>query len=305
MKQIETKKSQKIAEKYECINCHYNTSNKSDYKKHLSTVKHKFITNETNETNLKQNVLEKSEKFHCVCGSIYNSRTTLWRHKKKCLGDDENIIDGINIKDKDALVLHLLKQNGELQKSLIEMSKEKSITNNNNNNNTNTNCHNKTFNLNLFLNETCKDALNITDFVSSIKPSLEDLENTGRRGYIEGISNIILKNLNNLGEHQRPIHCSDFKREVLYIKDNDKWEKESIEKPILTKAIKVIANENIKQIKNWRDQNPDCTDAESKKNNLYLKIVSNSMNGSTAEESHKNIHKIISNVAKETVIQKE
>ena len=292
----------KLSPKYHCEKCDYTTCKKSNYLNHCDSKRHK-----TNEKSTIVNGFQaklSSNPHSCEnCEKQFKDRSGLWRHKKKCLGDDENIIDGINIKDKDALVLHLLKQNGELQKSLIEMSKEKSITNNNNN--TNTNCHNKTFNLNLFLNETCKDALNITDFVSSIKPSLEDLENTGRRGYIEGISNIILKNLNNLGEHQRPIHCSDFKREVLYIKDNDKWEKENDEKPILTKAIKVIANENIKQIKNWREQNPDCTDAESKKNNLYLKIVSNSMNGSTAEESHKNIHKIISNVAKETVIQKE
>jgi hypothetical protein len=131
------------------------------------------------------------------------------------------------------------------------------------------------------------------------------LEHTGRQGYIDGISNIILKNLNNLEHYKRPIHCSDSKREVMYIKDNDKWEKESENKPILTKAIKIIANENIKQIKGWKDKNPDCTNSDSKKNNLYLKIVSNSMNGSTEEESNKNITKIINNVAKETIIQKD
>jgi hypothetical protein len=219
------------------------------------------------------------------------------------------IIDGINIKDKDALVFHLIKQNGDLQNKLIEIASEKSITNSHNTNiNNNTNSYNTTnnaFNLNFFLNETCKDAMNITDFVSSIKFNLEDLENTGRRGYIEGISNIIIKNLNNMEQCFRPIHCSDFKREVLYIKESDEWVKETTDKPILTKAIKVIANENIKKIKDWKEMNPDCTDSDSKNNNLYLKIVSNSMNGLTKEESDKNINKIISNVAKETVIQKD
>jgi hypothetical protein len=235
--------------------------------------------------------------------------STLCAHKKKCIKIDEEqteengYYEGINIKDKDALVLHLLKQNGMLQKSLIEMSKDKSITNNNNT--THTNSHNKTFNLQFFLNETCKDALNITDFVSSIKLSLDDLENTGRQGYIEGVSNIILKNLNKLGHYDRPIHCADQKREVLYIKNDNQWFKEGEEKPLLTKAIKTIANENIKQIKTWRDKNPDCTASDSKKNNLYLKIVSNSMNGSTEAESDKNINKIISNVVKETIIPKE
>jgi uncharacterized protein (UPF0305 family) len=147
--------------------------------------------------------------------------------------------------------------------------------------------------------------MNISDFVSSIKVTLEDLEYTGRQGYIQGISNIILNNLQKLEQHERPLHCNDLKREILYIKENNRWEKETMQKPILTKVIKTIANENIKQIKHWRDKYPDCTDAESKKNNMYLKIVSNSMNGLTEEESNKNIDKIISNVAKEVIIDKE
>ena len=146
--------------------------------------------------------------------------------------------------------------------------------------------------------------MNIDEFVSSIKVNLEELENTGRQGYIEGISNIILKRLNNLEQDFRPIHCSDAKREVFYIKDNNEWQKENENKPILKRAIKVIANENIKQIQHWRDKHPDCTKSDSKKNNLYLKIVSNSMNGSTEEESLKNIDKIISNIAKEVIIDK-
>ena len=113
-----------------------------------------------------------------------------------------------------------------------------------------------------------------------------------------------VKNLNKLEQHLRPLHCSDAKREILYIKDNNEWTKECDDKPILTKAIKVIANENIKQISKWKSQYPDCTNADSKKNNLYLKIVSNSMNGLTEEEGHKNINKIISNVAKKTIINK-
>jgi hypothetical protein len=180
-------------------------------------------------------------------------------------------------------------------------------TNNTTTNSISTNCNNvtnKTFNLNLYLNETCEDAMNISEFVKTINLNLEDLENTGREGYIEGISNIIFKNLNNLEDHFRPLHCSDSKREILYIKDNNEWTKECYNKPILTKAIKVIANENIKQIKTWREKNPDCTNADSKKNNLYLKIVSNSMNGLTEEEGNKNINKIISNLAKQTNIAK-
>jgi hypothetical protein len=290
----------KICAKYYCQTCIYNTSRKSSYDKHCESIRHKKKQNTTFSNNLDAKICAKI--LTCdKCEKTFKDRSGLWRHKKKSSIEDNTTVDGINIKDKDALVIHLLKQNGELQNKLIELSSKKSITNNNANYH---NITNNAFNLNFFLNETCKDAMNITDFVSSIKLSLEDLENTGRKGYIEGISNIIVKKLNNLEQCFRPIHCSDFKREVLYIKDNNKWEKDTEDKPILTNVIKTIANENIKQIKNWRNKNPDCTDSNSKKNNLYLKIVSNSMNGMTKEEGERNINKIISNVSKEVIIDK-
>jgi hypothetical protein len=310
------KNQQKNSYTFCCEKCHFETNKKCNYDDHLLTRKHKraMISN-TNQQ-------KPASKHFCEnCYKEYKDYSGLWRHKKKCLAtslakenetDDEtndkiDEIDGINIKDKDALIMYVLKQNSDLQRSLIEMSKEKSHINHNNSHNTNNNhSHNKTFNLQFFLNETCKDALNISDFVQTIKPSLEDLENTGRLGYIEGISSIILKNLKKLEHHNRPIHCSDSKREVMYIKDNNEWIKESDhDKPILTKAIKVIAHENIKKISDWRTLNPDCSNADSKKNNLYLKIVSNSMSGSTKEESDKNLNRIISNVAKETIIEKD
>jgi hypothetical protein len=218
------------------------------------------------------------------------------------------------------LIIQLIKENREMQKLFVEQSQTmqqqhntlsnivqdvvKNGISNTNSHNTTTNSHNKAFNLNLFLNETCKDALNMSDFINSIKINLDDLEHTGRKGYIEGISNILVKNLNNLEDHMRPLHCADLKREVIYIKNNNEWTKESESKPILTRAIKTVAGENIKQIKHWKDKYPDCTSADSKKNNLYLKIVSNSMNGLTEEEGNKNINKIISNLAKEVVIDK-
>jgi hypothetical protein len=231
-----------------------------------------------------------SKQYDCVnCAKQFNDRAGLWRHKKKCTTDN----------NKDNIINLLLSQN----KELIDLLKNGITINSHYTNNT-TNNDNKIFNLNVFLNETCKEAMNISDFVSSIQVNLDELENTGRQGYIEGISNIILKRLNNLEQHFRPLHCSDSKREVFYIKDNNEWKKENESKPILTKAIKTIANENIKQIKRWRDKYPDCTQSDSKKNNLYLKIVSNSMNGLTEEEGCKNIDKIISNVAKEVIIDK-
>lgn len=294
-----TEKTKKNTAYYECTYCDYITCKKTDFTRHNITQKHIF--NVSNTT-----INGKNEKIYVcnTCEKIFKERSGLWRHKKKCDEIDDMLVldEEGKIKDKDALVLHLLKQNVDLQKSLIEISKEKTITNNTNNNFNNTT--NNSFNLNVFLNDTCKDAMNISDFVSSINFNLDDLENTGRQGYIQGISHIILKNLNKLEQCFRPLHCSDLKREVLYIKDNNEWVKETCDKPILTKAIKIIANENIKQIKHWRDKNPDCTDYNSKKNNLYLKIVSNSMNGLTEEESHKNINKIISNVAKEVTISR-
>jgi hypothetical protein len=280
-----------------CEKCDYITVKKYNYDKHLLTAKHK-------KSMFSNDFVAKSSNFSMytceTCNKGYKDYSGLWRHKKRCFDQTNKECNDLVINDKDTIILQLLKQNSELQQSLVAMSKEKTITNNISTNNSN----NKTFNLQVFLNETCKDALNIQDFVSSIQFNLEDLENTGRKGYIEGISNIILKNLNKLEQYLRPIHCSDYKREVLYIKDNNKWEKECETKPILTNAIKTIANGNIKQIKEWRDKNPDCTDSDSKKNNLYLKIVSNSMNGITEEESQKNLSKIISNVAKEVVIDK-
>jgi hypothetical protein len=300
---METKSCEKVAYKFSCEYCHYYIDRKSSYDKHLVTSKHLKLTND----NKKGEINCDNKQFICeFCDKTFISRVGLWKHKKKCT--EENIKnDTTNSNDK--LVLLLVKENAEFKNIIIKLLENVSSANITNNN-TNTNSHNTTnndnkiFNLNFFLNETCKDAMNINDFVSSIKVNLEELENTGRQGYIEGITNIILKRLNNLEEHFRPLHCSDSKREVFYIKDNNEWKKENEEKPILTKAIKVIANENIKQIKHWRDKYPDCTDSDSKKNNLYLKIVSNSMNGSTVEESIKNIDKIISNVAKEVIIDK-
>jgi hypothetical protein len=283
---------------FNCDICDFICFKQSNYDKHLLTSKHK---NRTILNNLEP-IKNTNKIFACEkCNKEYKARNSLWYHEKKC--NYEKQIENINndkdntINDKDNLINLLLTQN----KELMDLLKNGIVNNTTNNNNTNS--HN-TFNLNVFLNETCKDAMNISEFVSSIKVNLEDLENTGRQGYIEGVSAIILKNLNKLEHHFRPLHCSDSKREVFYIKDNNEWQKENETKPILTKAIKVIANENIKQIKYWRDKYPDCTDSDSKKNNLYLKIVSNSMNGSTEEESCKNIDKIISNVAKEVIINK-
>ena len=286
MTDILWKKNAKI---FYCEYCDFDCSKQSNYDKHLLTLKHQKTYNSL--TKPQKNAVPS---YFCNCGKTYNHRQSLYKHKLSCKPCPPNYD---NLDDK-SLIIQLLQQNQELQKSLIELSKEKTINNSFNNSN------NKTFNLQFFLNETCKDAMNISDFVQTIKPQLIDLETTGRVGYVEGITNIILNNLKTLKIHERPLHCSDQKREVIYIKDNDIWTKENDDKPILTKAIKVIANENIKNIGQWRKEYPDCTNSDSKKNKLYLKIVSNSMSGLSKEESDKNLHKIITNISKEVIIDK-
>jgi hypothetical protein len=186
----------------------------------------------------------------------------------------------------------------EQNKQMIELAKN--AGNNNNSHNTNTN----NFNLNFFLNETCKNAMNIMDFVSQLQVGIKELEDTGRLGFAEGISKIFINGLKQMDVSDRPIHCSDSKRDVVYIKDKDQWNKESDEKLILTNAIKHVAHKNIKQISEWTKENPEFNDSSSKQNDKYLKIVSNSMNGSSEEETNKNYNKIIKNIVKETVINK-
>jgi hypothetical protein len=198
------------------------------------------------------------------------------------------------------LVIELLKQNQELQKSLIELSKEKTVTNNSISNNSN----NKTFNIQVYLNEDCKDALNISEFVSSIQLQLHDLEETGRLGYVDLLSQIITTKLNDLDATKRPIQCSDVKRETLYIKDEDKWFKEDDKKEKIKTAIKQITRKNIQQIPSWVSANPGCLDPDSKYNDAYLQIVFNSMSGSSTEEQTNNVNKIVTNVSKKAAIDK-
>ena len=189
------------------------------------------------------------------------------------------------------------------QHQIIELASKTSITNTNTNCNNNSNNTN-TFNLNMFLNEKCKDAINISEFVDNVKIQLSDLENFGHMGYVEGVSQILINNLKDLDTYSRPIHCSDLKREVLYIKDNNEWTKETDDKPVLKSAIKRIANKNIKQIQTWKDENPGCCDSDSKKNDQYLKIVMNAMSGGSGEEQNSNIDKIIKNITKSVIIDK-
>ena len=312
----------KNATKFYCKSCDFTCCKKSNFNKHILTLKHrntdKLLKNTDAENAENANV---TEYFICECGRQYKHRQSLWNHRKICPTHNSQLdpntneslpLDPNKIMDKDQLIKYLIKENSEFKDMLLEQNKmvmkmcEKSLeTGKTINNNTNcNNVNNNSFNLNLFLNEKCKDAINISDFVDNIKLQLSDLEHFGNMGYVEGVSKILIKNLNELDAYKRPIHCSDLKREVLYIKDDDKWSKEDDDKQVIKKAIKDVANKNIKQITNWINLHPDCKQSESKKNNQYLNIVMNSMSGGSNEEQVTNISQIVKNVAKVVTIEK-
>jgi hypothetical protein len=312
--------SQKIAVNNTCIYCDYKCSKKSDYCKHLNTLKHKSRTKLNNlEQNVVKTPINSSQKlFACkYCDKTYKARNSLWYHENKCeLTNNINNINYINnnnsnnninptttsdIQALTGLIFEMVKSNTELQKSMFEICKQNQ--NNYTSNNINTNCHNKTFNLQFFLNETCKDAMNIMDFVESVKLQVSDLENVGKVGYIEGISNIIIKNLKALEVEKRPVHCADQKREVMYVKDENMWEKEDESNKKLRKAIRMIAHKNICMLKEFRDKYPDCEEYDSKKNDQYNKIVYESMGGKGDNDYEKDT-KIIKKIAKNVTIDK-
>jgi hypothetical protein len=295
-----TKESLNSQTDFICEKCDYKCFRKSDYTKHLTTNKHKNNDDQLHKT---------LKKYTCACGKEYSFRQGLYLHKKKCKEPHNSVNESGNKETNSQitpeLIMSVLQQNKELQqmlieqnKTIIELSKNNSITNNNTNNS-----HNKTFNLQFFLNETCKDAMNIMDFVDSIKVQLCDLEKVGQIGYVEGISNIIVKNLNSLDETKRPVHCTDSKREVLYVKDEDKWEKENNDKQKLRKVIKEVAYKNSKMLKEYKSKHPDCDKGDSKFSDQYNKLIIEAMGGKGDNDLEKE-DKIIKNIAKEVTIEK-
>jgi len=281
-----------------CEKCDYSTSNKKDYNRHLSTRKH------INNDKMMKNNDELSPKipniYKCECDKVYKHRQGLHFHKKTC-NYVQPISQTTDNNQQFQIILELIKDNKEIKEFLLEQNKQVIELAKLAGNNNTTNSHNK-FNINMFLNEKCKDALNISDFVSQLNIGIKDLEETGRLGFADGISKIFINGLNQLEFYNRPIHCNDSKREVLYIKDSDKWTKEDNDKPILTKAIKEVAYKNMKQISEWQKIHSEYNNPESKQNDKYLQIVSESMSGSSKEESEKNYNKIIRKLAKETII---
>jgi len=295
----------KFCSKFYCEICDYGTSKKSSYDDHLVSAKHlkSMVGNE---------ILPKfCSEFICPnCSKKYKDNSGLWRHKKKCLekepeNNESNELNEQN--DSVELIKYLMKENSEFKqmiieqnKQMIEMSKNNSVTNNNNNN---INSHNKSFNLNFFLNETCKDAMNIMDFVDSLKIQLSDLETVGKLGYVEGISKIIVRNLNSLDETKRPVHCTDTKREVMYVKDENKWEKENENKQKMRKVIKHVTHKNSKLLKEFKAKYPGCEKSSSKYSDQYDKLIIEAMGGKGDNDVEKE-DKIIRNIAKTVTIDK-
>jgi hypothetical protein len=301
--------------KYFCDFCDTKTNNKKDYERHLATAKHNNNTNVNNSlTNVNTILAQISPNdFICKnCNKEYKSRVGLWKHKKICDTNDNNL-NNIDITDSN-IIVQLIKQNDEFKHLLVEQSKamveqnktiielSKNISNTNISH-SNINSHNKTFNLQFFLNETCKDAMNIMDFVDSIKLQLCDLENVGKLGFVEGISKIIVQNLNSLDETKRPVHCTDSKREVMYVKDEDKWEKENENKQKMRKVIKHVTHKNSKLLKEFKTKYPGCEKSESKFSDKYDKLIIEAMGGKGDNDIEKE-DKIIRNIAKTVTIEK-
>ena len=301
----------KIPKNYLCEKCNYSTSSLKDFNKHKLTAKHKRLTN----------TYQKIEKipisnFICECGKKYKHKQSLYNHKKKCLfvveeeteereqeREPEIQNEIAPAKDRDDMILDFMKSQAEFNQTIMTAVTEGKIGNTtNNNNNTTNNINNNQFNLNFFLNDTCKDALNITDFLDSIQLQLKDLEETGRLGHVNGISRIFVNALKNMDETQRPIHCTDSKRETLYIKDKDTWTKDN-SKERLKSAIETVADRNIDQIPQWRNENPRCQIMDSKENAMLSEMTLNSI-GQLDEEGEKDKEKIAKKIIKEVVIDK-
>ena len=306
-----------------CSRCDYITDNKKDYKKHILTRKHLNNVKSTEKNEIVTNIVtdsdtksQKSQQHMCMsCSKIYKSRNGLWLHKKKCTTEsiensEENTIipkekqtkTEEELRELKTMFMKMIEINQDLQKQIVELAKEsKSIINSNN---TTNNTTNNKFNLQIFLNEKCKDAFNITDFINNINVGFKDFENFGKIGYVSSINNILIRELKEIDVYKRPIHCSDLKREVIHVKDNDTWVKDE-DKKHMKRAIKLIEHKNIKLVPGWLKANPKADDISTKKHEEYMKILDNSMGEMKDEDNERNYERIIKNVAKEILIDKE
>jgi len=303
----DSKNTSKNILKFYCEKCDFKCFKTGDWKRHIVTRKH---VNDDDE--LHKNITV--EHYTCECGKIYKYRQGLHTHRIKCTKNSNKISDGLILeilkenKELKELLIEQNKTNQEQNKALFELTAEQNkaileLTKNNNIVNSTVNSNNKTFNLQLFLNETCKDAMNIKDFVNSIQLQLSDLENVGHAGFVNGITKIIVKNLKSLKQENRPVHCTDEKRKIIYIKDSNKWEKEDDTHKKVRNAIKHIARNNFQLMYEFKKMYPCCVNSDSRYNNMYLQLMNESLGGSGNSDSD-NETKIINNISREILIVK-
>jgi len=299
-------KTMKTIVDYKCIECGFNTHQKCNYNSHLLTAKHKMITNGNTKP---------EKQFICECGKEYKNRHGLSRHRKTCiplplLCNNESIPSNLTT----TLIMEIIKENKEIKNLLFEQQKENNILMNkmlentlsvsavNNTNNTinnNTINNNTQFNIQLFLNENCKNAVNFSDFIGNIQVTDDDLENNAKMGFVDGVTKIIMDNLRQLDLTNRPIHCTDAKRETIYVKEEDEWDKEKSH-TVIQRGIQDITCKNMQQLVDWRENNPSyADDMDSELGEKSIVMQQNSMAGTKREEYYT---KIIKNIAKETVI---
>ena len=295
----------KNAGKFYCESCDFKCCKNSDWKRHLMTQKH--IATDGILTNAPKSAAECVNMFMCECGKSYKHRQSLFNHKKHCkITENDELTDATQKSDEinelKEFMKYLMQENSEMKSMMMEVIKNGTVANSHNTI-SNNNSHNKAFNLQFFLNETCKDAMNITDFVESIKLQVSDLENVAEVGYIEGISNIIVNNLKKLDVTQRPVHCTDKKRETMYVKDQDTWEKDEENKK-MHKVVKKVTDKNARLIFKYKELHPDCMTYHSRFNDKYNKIIVESMGGS-GDNMFEKEEKIIAKVSKEVTVDKE
>ena len=307
------KKVPKSSKLFFCIYCDYSTSRESQYIRHLSTRKHKMVTNGDNDAK------KKSNNYICECGNSYKHRQGLSRHKKTCSFINEEKESNNNGENSvtPEMFMELMKvvvkqgeqvvKQGEQQNNFQNKIVEEIIPKIGNNNNNTTNCNNTTnkFNMNIFLNETCKDAIPLVEFISNLKLTVEDLDNTGKEGLVKGLTDIITKGLNELDITKRPIHCSDIKRETLYIKEEDKWIKDDKDKTIVADAIGKVKREADSFFPKWLEEHPLCWKRDSPYHEQYMTMVTNRFGKGDENFVEKITKKVIKNIAKEVIVAKE
>ena len=314
--------SQKNPKIFECEICDYTTCSKKDFIKHNSTLKHTKLCNGSNDSvQTPKNPNKICKQYTCVCGNTYKYDSGYYRHKKNCSYEPaltpptytqiQSIPLPVDENMQTSLILELVKQNHEFKQLLIEQNKtiievaKNSQINNNTISNSNNNNNNKTFNLNFFLNETCKDAMNMKDFIKSLELSLPELEKMGEIGFAEGMSRVFVNRLNSLDITKRPIHCSDVKREIIHIKDDNKWERDNANLDRLRKIIKQLTHKNILRVDDWKKANQGCTEYNSRKNDQYLRINMEAIGPVDDAEVKRDFGKIIRRVAESTAIDKK